>query len=79
VKITKKEEALEYLRNRILKKEVYLKFDDGSVLNKNTVSAYVYLKNRIFVNAYLIKSHLASADREEEYKYKARFLELERH
>ncbi len=78
VEIVEKEKALEYLRNRILKKEVYLKFDNESVLDENTVNAYVYLKNRIFVNAYLIKSGMAKADRIEEYKYKTKFIELEK-
>ncbi len=78
VKIIKSDEALKYLRNRILKKEVYLKFDNGAVINENTVSAYVYLKNRIFVNAYLIKSGMAEADTTKDYKYKAKFIELEK-
>lgn len=78
VKIINKEKTLEYLRDRILKKEVYLKFDNGSVLDENMVRAYVYLKNRIFVNAYLIKSGLAEADRTKEYRYKTKFIELEK-
>ncbi|MCW3135529.1 MAG: DNA methyltransferase [Canidatus Methanoxibalbensis ujae] len=78
VKIIDKEKASEYLHNRILKKEVYLKFDNGSILDKNTVSAYVYLKNKIFVNAYLIKSGMAEADTIKDYKYKAKFIELEK-
>jgi len=78
VKIIDKEKASEYLHNRILKKEVYLKFDNGSILDKNTVSAYVYLKNKIFVNAYLIKSGMAEADATKDYKYKAKFIELEK-
>jgi len=78
VKIIDKEKASEYLHNRILKKEVYLKFDNGSVLDKNTVSAYVYLKNRIFINAYLIKSGMAEAEKTKDYKYKAKFIELEK-
>ena len=78
VKITKKDEALKYLKDRILKKEVYLKFDNGSVSDENTVSAYVYLKNRIFINAYLIKSGMAEAEKTKDYKYKAKFIELEK-
>ena len=61
----------------VLKKEVFLKFDNGFVLDDNTVKAYVYLKNKIFVNAYLIKSGLAKADTTEEYKYKTKFIKLE--
>lgn len=78
VKITKKDEAIKYLKDYVLKKEVYLKFDVNSVLDENTVSAYVYLKNKIFVNAYLIKSGMAEADKTRDYKYKAKFIELER-
>ena len=78
VKITKREDALEYLQEYILKKEVYLRFDNGSVLDENTLKAYVYLKNKIFVNAYLIKSGMAKADRTEVYKYKTKFIGLEK-
>ncbi len=77
VKVSKTEEALEYLRKYILKREVFLKFDNTEVLNEDTVEAYVYLKNKIFVNAYLIKSGIAKAERAKEYKYKAKFIELE--
>ncbi len=78
IKIIKKEEALKYLRDRILKNEVYLRFDNGIVLDKSKVSAYVYLKNKIFINAYLIKSGIAKADRTKEHKYKIKFIELEK-
>ena len=61
-----------------MKKAVYLKLDNGSVLDENTVSAYVYLKNRIFVNAFLIKSGMAEAEKAKDYKYKAKFIELEK-
>ncbi len=78
VEVIKKKEALEYMKSRILRKEVYLRFDNDAVSDENTVIAYVYLKNKIFVNAYLIKSGIAKADRTREYKYKAKFIELEK-
>jgi modification methylase len=40
------------------------------------VKAYVYLTNRIFVNAYLLKSGLASADPSVEHRLKPKFLGL---
>ncbi len=76
VKIVKKEEALDYLKNRILKKEVYLKFDNNTLVDENTISAYVYLKNRIFVNAYLIKSTIAIPDLSKDFKLKSKFIQL---
>jgi len=78
VSVIKSQEALKYLKNYILKKEVFLRFDNGAVLDGNTVEAYVYLKNKIFVNAYLIKSGIARADRTREYKYKTKFIEFEK-
>ena len=78
VRVTKTQEALKYLKDYILKKEVFLRFDNGAVLDENTVEAYVYLKNKIFVNAYLIKSSIARADRTREHKYKTKFIEFEK-
>ena len=77
IQICHKEKALEYLTNRILRKEVYLHFDNGKIINEHTVEAYVYLKNKIFINAYLIKSGIAKVDRTKEFQFKTKFLKLE--
>jgi len=78
VRVIKNQEALRYLKDYILKKEVFLRFDYDAALDENTVEAYVYLKNKIFVNAYLIKSGIARADRTRDYKYKTKFIECEK-
>ena len=77
VEIKKIEEAKKYLKDYILKKQVYLKFDKNYVASKEYVEAYVYLKNRIFINAYLIKSGIASAIKIGDYDMKKKFIELE--
>jgi len=77
VKINDETAAIKYLNERILKKEVYLKYDDIKNTNDNTIEAYVYLKNKIFINSYLIKSGIASADRSNQYLYKNRFIKLQ--
>ena len=77
VEIKKIEEAKKYLKEYILKKQVYLKFDKNYVASKEYVEAYVYLKNRIFINAYLIKSGIASAIKIGNYDMKKKFIELE--
>jgi hypothetical protein len=61
LKVNKKEEAIDYLRKYVLGKEVFLKFDnrENKILNQDTISAYVYLRNKIFINKYLIKSGIA--------------------
>jgi len=76
VKIDKKEEAILYLKKYISGKDVFLKFQNSKVIGENTVMAYVYLKNKIFINTYLIKSGLASPDLSINHKFKDKFIQL---
>ncbi len=76
--ITNLEAAMSYLREYVLKKKVYLKFDKGYIADKDVVEAYVYLKNRIFVNAYLIKSGFATVDKNSDFDLKGKFKKLEK-
>lgn len=78
VKIIDKESTFKYLNENVLRKEVFLKFDNQNIPDKEPVEAYVYLKNKIFINAHLIKVGMAVADKEAHYKYKNKFQELER-
>ena len=59
-KVNKKEEALNYLKKYILGKEIFLKLENNKIMDENTIMANVYLKNKIFINGYLIKSGMAS-------------------
>jgi len=77
VDVVDKERAVKYLREYVLKKDVIIKVEENSLMSENTIFAYVYLKNKIFVNAYLIKSGIAQADKKKEYKLKKKFLEIE--
>jgi len=75
--ITNMEETIKYLKQYVLRKKVYLKFDKGYILNGDSVEGYVYLKNKIFINAYLIKIGLATTDKNSDFDLKQRFLKLE--
>jgi len=75
VRVDRRVEALEYLRNRILGKQVLLK-ENGSN-DQEIISAYVYLKNKIFINAYLIKSGMASPDLAVNHKLIKKFIKLQ--
>jgi DNA modification methylase len=66
-------EALRYLLQRIKGKKVILKNETPS---GGRIAAYVYLKNRIFVNAHLLKSGAAEADGSE-HRLKAKFEAIE--
>ena len=74
--ITNLDAATSYLRQYVLKKKVYLKFDKGYVADKESVEAYVYLKNKIFLNSYLIKSGVAIVDENSNFDLKSKFIKL---
>ncbi len=59
IKIVKSKEALGYLSKRILGKKVFLR---DSVERGGGLTAYVYMKNRIFVNAHMLKTGIAVPD-----------------
>jgi len=69
--------ATEFLSQKTDNQQVFLKFDDMKHDNSKNLLAYVYLKNKTFLNAHLIKNGLAHADREQDYKNKAKFIKLE--
>ena len=76
IKSENKNETKDYLQNYILGKNVFLKFDDSYSIENNTISAYVYLKNKIFINANLIKLGLAVPNNSLNHKYKEKFFKL---
>lgn len=69
----KKKEAMEFIRKKTNGQKVYLKFDHKKYDSDNNLMCYMYLKNKTFINAHLIKSGLTDADLSWEFKYKAKF------
>ncbi len=70
----KLDDVLRYFNNFVLKKEVFLKYDTHyNVESSNQVQAYVYLKNKIFINLHLIKSGMASVDINKNFDMKNKF------
>lgn len=67
------EAALLFLKNAVLNKPVFLKFDRQMHCGDGALQAYVYLGNKTFINAKLIKHGLAQADIAVEHRYAARF------
>jgi len=70
----KREEAIEFLKNKTKNQNVFLKFDSNKYDDKNNLMAYLYLKNKTFINAHLIKNNLVNVDKNSNYVYKNRFL-----
>jgi len=71
----KKEEAIQFLREKTSGQKVFLRFDTIKYDESNNLLCYLYLWNKTFMNAHLIKHGLADVDTAFDYKYKARFLE----
>jgi len=69
-------EARKFLIEKTKGKKVFLRFDDGKYDNDNNLLCYLYLENKTFVNAHLIRSGLVQVDKQTEYKYKEKFLHL---
>ncbi|MDK2988457.1 MAG: modification methylase [Methanothermococcus sp.] len=70
----KRDEAIEFLKNKTKNQKVFLKFDTNKYDDKNNLMAYLYLKNKTFINAHLIKNNLVDVDDNREYVHKNRFL-----
>ncbi len=69
----REEAALLFLKNAVLNKPVFLKFDGQMHSGDGALQAYVYLENKTFINAKLIKHGLAQAAADVEHRYAARF------
>lgn len=67
--------ATQFLREKTCGQKVFLKFDNIKYDNDNNLLCYLYLENKTFLNAHLIKNSLVDVDTTLDYKYKSKFLE----
>lgn len=65
--------ATEYLINKLRGKKVFLKYDEVKHDSENNLMAYLYLENKTFINAHLLKENLALVDNSIDFKYKTKF------
>lgn len=65
--------AIEFLKAKLRNQRVFIKFDNIKYDNENNLLCYLYLKNKTFINAHLIKNKLVGVDNSFEYKYKLKF------
>jgi hypothetical protein len=75
----KQHDALIYLNELVLNKAVVLKFSGEKHTPDGVLQAYVYLENRTFVNAKLIKLGLVEVDNSADHHYAVRFAEYSNH
>lgn len=79
---TKKEnidKALNYLWSKLKNQKVFFKYDRIKFDEKGNIFVYLYLKNKTFINAHLIKNGLVDVDVNLNYIYKDKFIKLKPH
>ena len=69
-------QAIKFLREKTNGQKVFMKFDNQKYDDRNNLLCYLYLKNKTFINAHLIKEGLADADNSINFKYKDKFSRL---
>ncbi len=69
-----RQDAIEFLEEKTRGQRVFMKFDEKKHDKENHLLCYLYLSNKTFLNAHLIKNGLADVDSSISYKYKAKFL-----
>ncbi len=57
-------------------KRIFIKYDNIKYDKENNLLCYLYLENKTFINAHLIKSGLVLVDNDIEFKFKGKFLNL---
>jgi len=67
-------ETVKFIREKTDGQRVFMKFDELKFDKDNTMFCYLYLQNKTFLNAHLIKYGLADVDTSVNYKYKSKFL-----
>lgn len=74
--LEKREEAIKFLEQRVIGKKVFMRLDTIKHDKENNILCYLYLWNKTFLNAHLIKNNLVDVDATFNYKYKSKFLNL---
>ncbi len=69
-KAEKKAQAIEFLQSKTKGQKVFMKFGHVKHDNQNNLLCYLYLQNKTFINAHLVKEGLASTDGETNLRYK---------
>ena len=69
-------EATKFMNEKLKGKRVFLRHDKIKYDDNNRLMAYLYLENKTFVNAHLLKSGLVNMDSGLEFKYKEKFLRI---
>jgi site-specific DNA-methyltransferase (adenine-specific) len=68
--------AMEFLSDKTKGKKVFLKYDKNKFDDENNLMCYLYLENKTFINAHLIKNGLVKVAEDFDFKYREKFIRL---
>ena len=68
--------ATRFLIEKTKGRKVFLKYDSVKYDSENTLLCYLYLENKTFINAHMLKNGLADVDYSIDFKYKDKFEKL---
>ncbi|MFZ4428252.1 MAG: DNA methyltransferase [Saprospiraceae bacterium] len=68
--------ARDFLRQKTKGRKVFLRYDQIKYDQENNLMAYLYLENKTFINAHLIKKGLAKVDDTIPFRYKEKFIQF---
>jgi len=71
------DEAINFLLEKFQKRKVYVLYDSTKYDSSNSLLCYLYLDNKTFINAHLIKTGFVDIDESYEYKCRTKFKNLE--
>ncbi|HNW20298.1 MAG TPA: DNA methyltransferase [Bacteroidales bacterium] len=72
----KRNEAIAFLNEKIYKQKVFIKYDNIKYDENGNLLCYLFLKNGMFINNYLVKKGLADIDERYNFIYKTKFQNL---
>ncbi len=70
---TDSKKAIDFLMEKTKGKKVFLRFDSIKYDVNDNLQCYLYLENKTFINAHLLKNGLVTVDNDIEFKYKDKF------
>ena len=69
-------DAINFILNKVKGHKVFMKFDTIKYDAENNLLCYLYLENKTFINAHILKAGLANVDDSIDFKYRTKFQQL---
>lgn len=70
----KADAAMLFLREKTLRQKVFVKYDQMKYDDDGRLMGYLYLENKTFINAHLLKRNLVDVDLRHDFHHKTRFV-----